>query len=623
MKNNVKLITNTVRHMNFRQIKYRLKYECIKKIKNKVKISNLVNYNEDYIYYVDDLLNTNEDDTCIKLSEDICKGKFTFLNNLTYEFEDEICWKVNPFNYRLWTFNLNYFNFLNELSNSFRVTNNDKYLKKGIELIFNWINSNGNIYDKDIWDPYVLSIRVFNWINFISYNKKNISEDVIKRINIYIDSQLRFLNKNFEYYLDCNHLLMDAKGLLVGGVYLNNNKYIEKACKVFDEEYNRQFTNDGFHYENSPSYQAEVLDNYLTAYIVLIKNKKEKNAEKIKLNEKCIKIADALYQYMDNEGNIPLLNDSSLDYPLFISDILQIACLVLNRPNYKCKLPKKLSNRVVQVLGKEYIEKYINIEEKAEIHDNLFISQNGYVFIEDKNFRVIFDCGNGGPDYNLGHTHADNLNIIMQYNNSNIIEDAGTYTYKKSKERNIFRSTKYHNTIEIDGKSSSEIWSAFRVAKRAKTKILNIIENRDYYIITAEHDGYTKVLKNDSIYHERTLVFIKNKGIIIIDKIKGEIKDTHKYSINYNISDKITELEHNFKIGNDIIFNSNIEFLTKKRNISRKFSELTDINLLQSENTFSDNSVIVTSFIIKNQIVDYEIHNNNIIVKFKNERVVI
>ena len=53
----------------------------------------------------------------------------------------------------------------------------------------------------------------------------------------------------------------------------------------------------------------------------------------------------------------------------------------------------------------------------------------------------------------------------MAIDNKDVILDSGTYTYQIGEDRNNYRSTLAHNTICVDNKNSSDIWSAFRVAK--------------------------------------------------------------------------------------------------------------------------------------------------------------
>ena len=129
------------------------------------------------------------------------------------------------------------------------------------------------------------------------------------------------------------------------------------------------------------------------------------------------------------------------------------------------------------------------------------------------------DCGDNGPDYNLGHTHADALSILLSSENKEILVDSGVFTYFPGKRRDDCRSTKAHNTVEIDGKNSAEIWSAFRVARRGHSKYF-FRNNSDNVLIKACHDGYAKCMK-ECILHYRT-VKIGNDRLTVKDYIKGK-----------------------------------------------------------------------------------------------------
>ena len=48
-----------------------------------------------------------------------------------------------------------------------------------------------------------------------------------------------------------------------------------------------------------------------------------------------------------------------------------------------------------------------------------------------------------------------------------MLVNTGISQYGEGKERNRQRSTAAHNTVEVDGENSSEVWAGFRVARRA------------------------------------------------------------------------------------------------------------------------------------------------------------
>ena len=633
MLRNVKNIYNTIIFMNQRQILFRAKNEITKRTRKKVQQIEMKNKRKKFKYYT----HMKETD-CIyfkknynNISENtfsMLHDEFTFINGLNYKFKGEINWGIDPFNYRLWTFNLNYFDYLQEFADAYLVTYEKKYLIKGIELVSLWIEQNIKKYDINIWDSYVVSKRVCNWINFIS-TVKNVTGDNIemKRINNSIATQGQFILKNIEYYLDCNHVLMNAKALVFSGIYIENENLIYKGLNMLHKEYTRQVFEDGSHYERSPSYQVEVLENYLQCYILLIRNCRQIECEKINLKEKCEKLSEFLFNIMDNNGKIPLLNDSSLDYPFKAQDILQCCAILFNKAYYKMKCEQKLSKYCYKIFGVEGIRLYEKLNFKElESKNKLINSDSGYVIIDDvvnkKNFRIIFDCGDCGPDYNLGHAHADNLNILFIYNNVNILSDAGTYTYKKCDERNQFRATRYHNTIELDNLSSSQVWSAFRVAKRAKSKLITIDEQNDYILITAIHDGYTKVLKKDKIFHERNLIYVKGKGIIIVDKLYGKIASNHKAKINFNIPLKLNKINRTFvEINKSINISSNYDFKIEEGYISEYFNQKQLISKLQGELNINEKKVLITVVNFSIEDINYEVNNEKVIILVNNKKL--
>ncbi|HEB62595.1 MAG TPA: heparinase, partial [Bacteroidetes bacterium] len=102
-------------------------------------------------------------------------------------------------NGKLWTYNLNYFEYLNQ-----------ENISKGeaLDLIRDYIQNFDNI--KDGLDPYPTSLRIMNWIKFIVSN--NISDTKIDE-NLF--AQVYILYHGLEYHLLGNHLLENAFALTI------------------------------------------------------------------------------------------------------------------------------------------------------------------------------------------------------------------------------------------------------------------------------------------------------------------------------------------------------------------------------------------------------------------------
>src|SRR4029077_5136808 len=76
--------------------------------------------------------------------------------------------------------------------------------------------------------------------------------------------------------------------------------------------------------------------------------------------------------------------------------------------------------------------------------------------------------GEIGPDHLPGHAHADTLSFELSLRGQRVLVNTGTSTYELSAERLRQRGTAAHNTVVVDGVNSSQVWSSFRGARRAR-----------------------------------------------------------------------------------------------------------------------------------------------------------
>jgi uncharacterized heparinase superfamily protein len=381
-------------------------------------------------------------------------NSFTFLNE-SY-FLDQIGWD-NPDISKLWRYNLHYFNYINQDP-------------EGIYIIEKWIDENPFGLGTG-WEPYPTSLRIINWIKW-HWNTNGLSERAI----ISLWNQVRWLAGRLEYHLLGNHLLINAKALLFASAFFElKKKWInKKAEKIFFRELDEQFLEDGAHFELSPMYHALVLEDLMDIYNILPSEGLQKKIERgLKW------LSTMVY---DN-GELPHFNDCANGIaPSFESLLNYASDLKIPRPEIK-----------------EF---------------KIYNSSSGFVVVKDNNCHLIADVGSIGPDYVPGHAHADTLSFELEIKGIRTIVNSGTSTYRISPERLRQRSTCGHSTIEIDRMSSSEVWSGFRVARRARTYEI-FAERLNNVEFGASHDGYTR-LKNSPIHtrfwnYEKNTWFIKDK----------------------------------------------------------------------------------------------------------------
>ena len=383
----------------------------------------------------------------------------------------------NDLQSKLWRYNLHYFDCLNQVE----LTNIGVELQNNI--INKWIIENP--FGKGTgWEPYPTSLRIINWIKW--HFKTNALSDEAK---LSLWNQVKWLADRPEYHLLGNHLFINAKALMFACVFYGLDEYstiYRKSIKILKEELREQFLEDGSHFELSPMYHSLAMVDLLDLY--QLKSNLPSSFPIQEIQEKYLRGMD-WFSYLSYEnGELAHFNDCANGIAPTIKEL-------------------------------EYFGKRLGLNWFLK-SDIIFkhLKQSGFTVFKDDKIHLIADIGNIGPDYLPGHAHADSLSFELAINGYRVIVNSGTSEYGLSTERLRQRSTFAHSTIELDGKNSSEVWSGFRVARRAKIENILISEDDQAIEISACHNGYKRIFNN--LFHERTWKILKNE-IEIIDKVSG------------------------------------------------------------------------------------------------------
>jgi hypothetical protein len=454
----------TIKNLKYKQIFYRLYYTI--KTKNKAVYIHL-SPKKSYRLHLQDSLYSNK----LYLGADT----FSFLNQV-HQFQGKIDWDYTGHG-KLWAYNLNYFEFLHQAEL-------DK--ETGLRLIHNFIDQHRKLHIG--YDSYPLSLRNIFWIRFIT--KYTIQDE---RIDGFLYDTYKLLLGNLEYDLLGNHLLENAFSLLFGAYYFRDIGFYQKAYKLLKSELKEQILSDGVHFELSPMYHQIILYRLLDS-INLLKNNNFFNEQEnlfALLIEKSLVMLRWLNVITFSNGKIPLFNDAAPD----------IAPSTKQLNHYAAKLGV--------IAWEDFASK--NITQ---------LSESGYRCFKNNIYECILDIGQIGPSYQPSHAHADTFNFVLNVHDVPVIVDTGISTYNPGEVRLRERGTAAHNTVTILGNNSSEVWSSFRVARRANVEIL---EDKEDSII-AHHDGYKRI----GTIHKRQWKFFDNK-IEIIDYLTGKVVEGKFY----------------------------------------------------------------------------------------------
>jgi uncharacterized heparinase superfamily protein len=399
---------------------------------------------------------------------------FSFLNEVNTL--SQVGWD-NQSQSKLWRYNLHYFDYLNQLE----LENEKVGLQNNI--ISKWIIENP--YGKGTgWEPYPTSLRIINWIKW-NFKTNNLGAEA--KLSLW--NQVNWLAGRPEYHLLGNHLFINAKALLFACVIfgLDERSAIYRiALKILKKELSEQYLNDGAHFELSPMYHALAMEDLLDLY--QLRNYLPLSFPSQEIQDKFNYGMNWLHYMSYSSGELAHFNDCANEIAPTLVELKELG----------------------QKVG-------LNWELNSDIVFNYF-KNSGFVVFKNETVHLIADIGDIGPDYLPGHAHADSLSFELSIKGRRIIVNSGTGEYGLSQERLRQRSTAAHSTIELDGQSSSEVWSGFRVAQRARISEVEICEYNNRIEFAAAHDGYVRIATKP--IHKRHWI-VNDVCLEILDEVTG------------------------------------------------------------------------------------------------------
>ena len=141
-------------------------------------------------------------------------------------------------------------------------------------------------------------------------------------------------------------------------------------------------------------------------------------------------------------------------------------------------------------------------------------------------FFLICDVAPIGPDHLPAHGHADTLSFELSFKGRRVFVNSGTSEYGLGVERQRQRGTAAHSTLVLDGQDSSEVWAGFRVARRARARLLEVQVEDSSFTIVGDHDGYRR-LPGRNLHRRRWT--LSAQGLEIEDTVEGPFRSADCY----------------------------------------------------------------------------------------------
>jgi hypothetical protein len=324
-----------------------------------------------------------------------------------------------------------------------------------------------------------------------------------------------------------NHRVAELVGLLVTTVLLggmkNGERIRQRALRDLFNEIGRQIFPDGVGAEQSLAYTAFMVELSLIAFHCLELRPSDLPES---VRQRLTSWANHVQWMMDKAGQVPAIGDCDESRvvsltperePRYVASIAAAIAGYFQRPDLApCNADEHLRDFL-----------FASILESATVKNGVRTwKHGGYSVVRtgsvSRQAVFVFDHGPLGYPSIAAHGHADSLAIWLSVGDVPVIIDAGTYVYNSDALwRDRFRTSELHNTLSISGHSSSISAGLFNWSHKAKSNLLNVIQEPTNGIV-AEHDGY---LHRFSVYHRRSIRVMNSCSILVIDELVGPLID--------------------------------------------------------------------------------------------------
>lgn len=391
-------------------------------------------------------------------------------------------WNAPRFS-KLWLYNLHYLNDLNAVGADQREALN-------AALVDRWIEENPPCQGNG-WEPYPLSLRLVNLVKWFARG----GQVPAHRLDS-LATQARALERQVEWPILGNHLFANGKALVFVGAYLageEGDRWLRRGLAILDREIAEQFLADGGHFERSPMYHDALLwdlcDLIHLAERAGLAALSSRRRDWLAVLERGLHWSATLRH---PDGDIAFFNDAAFGIAPSLDDL---------RAYHRRLADGSVVERAVDGTGTHYF------------------ADSGYAALDlGPGHRALLDLAPVGPDYQPGHAHADTLSFELSLFGRRLLVNSGTSRYGVDRERLRQRATAAHNTVEVDGQDSSEVWSGFRVARRARPTVTRFENEGGRIHVSAGHDGYRR-LAGDNVHYRDWQA--RPGELLIQDRVSG------------------------------------------------------------------------------------------------------
>jgi hypothetical protein len=420
------------------------------------------------------------------------------------------------------------------LGRAYAITNDDKFSAEFVRQLASWRAQN-SVGRGVNWNCAMeVALRAMNLLAAFALFlfAPEVNEAALAELLGMFDQHGAHIRRNleFSYIATSNHYLADVTGLLWLGLMLPEleaaREWREFGLRELLREMDKQVLADGADYEAATGYHRLTLESFLYSFALCRLNGIDIDQS---YWDKLRAMIEYVRAYLRPDGRAPLIGDSDSGQVLPIvrrpgddhSYLLALGAAVFQEPRFKIA-HSRAPEELLGILGKQGVRDYEALPEGEPTRSQAFPDAGTYV-LRENDLYLLFNASANGVNGRGSHGHNDALSVEVSACGTAFIVDPGSYVYTADlHERQRFRSTAYHSTVEIDGveQNTAAEHMPFILGDEAHPRVLRCENGPDGDTVVAEHYGYRRLAQ--PVTHRRTVTFCKAERLWLIeDEIRG------------------------------------------------------------------------------------------------------
>lgn len=508
-------------------------------------------------------------ETIVKGAEKICHHRFDLLGYEDLDYSREIDWHSDrvhgkraprdlSFKIRYLdfasvgdakvTWELNRHQHLVTLAKAYRLTDDYQFASELIAQWRHWQRENPYLRGINWTSSLEVAFRILSWlwVYFLLEGTPAMTPEFREQWLRAISLSGRHIELYLSTYFSPNtHLLGEAVALFFVGTLCpelrSSSRWKRRGWEIVLRESERQVRPDGFYFEQSTYYHVYALDFLLHAGVLASLNDMPFAPEYDRRLEQMLDAlavlcrAGAPSRWGDDDGG--RVFDPRRNRAEHLSDPLATGAVLFGRGDYKF-LADGLREETLWLLGEQGVAKFDRIEAKQPSMSSIALPETGlYVMSSsERKLQAVIDAGPQGA-LRAGHGHADALSLTVHAEEYELFGDPGTHAYVSAgAERDQFRGTAAHNTLQFDRRNQSDPEGPFAWQRLTKATSEGWITGENFDFFVGSHDGYS-LLENPAI-HRRWVFFRKPRFWLVRDLMLGTGK--HQLDLRWHLNPELS-----------------------------------------------------------------------------------